>query len=123
MLKVGDILTLINEYGQHFHVIVAESSPYNSASLMVVYLSTSKGRFRDSTTIILPGEHKCVTKESWVRYQNIMIYTRKELEALMIKHEGQVNSDLLTRIQDGIMKTDRAEYRNKELLYHLKKQG
>ena len=52
-LEVGASFTLRNENGVHLHVIVAESSPGDSATVILVYLSSADVPFRDLTTIII----------------------------------------------------------------------
>ena len=117
-LDVGDSFTLRNEYGNHLHIIVAESSPNDSAAIFLVYVSSGRGPHRDPTTIIKVGEHPFIElqkNESWVRYQNVIICSRDQIRGFITEHYGKVNPDLLNRIQDGVEKSDRVHDPDKEL--------
>jgi len=117
-IEVGDSFTLRNEYGKHLHVIVAESSPDDQATIFLVYVSSATGSFRDTTTIIKAGEHPFIdlqNKESWIRYQNVIICSREQIRGSIEKHYGKVNPELLKRIQDGVEKSDRVNERDKKL--------
>jgi hypothetical protein len=118
VFEVGESFTFRNEYGLHLHIIVAESSPDDSSTIMLVYLSSAKIPNRDLTTIIKIGEHPFVYKEdpiTWVRYQNIIVCQRTDLENKIIEHFGKVNDALLKRIQDGILKSNFVSKANKQL--------
>lgn len=104
---MGDSFTLRNENGTHFHVIVAESNPSDSANVMLVYLSSAGGYFRDTTTILRPGDHPFINKECWVRYQNILICTRDDVESKIVNHYGKVRDDVLEKIQNGIKQSNK----------------
>ncbi len=115
-LEVGDSFTLRDQDGNHLNVIVAESSPDDSALLMLIYLSSSRTPFRDETTLIQPGEHPFVDRESWVRYQNVKVCSRSDIEDKIMHHYDKVSEDLLNRIQVGIEMSDKVPKRDK-LLY------
>jgi hypothetical protein len=111
MCEVGDSFILQNDFGDHLHVIVAEASTQKNSQVMLVYL-TSAVSYRDNTTIVKYGEHPFVTKKndiSWIKYQNIMIYSRQELTKLVVKQFGKVDEDLLKRIHDGIENSEFVE--------------
>ena len=112
-LEVGDSFTLRDQDGNHLNVIVAESSPDDSALLMLVYLSSSRTPFRDNTTLIQPGEHPFVDRESWVRYQNVKVCSRSDIEDKIMHHYDKVSEDLLNRIQVGIETSDKVPKREK----------
>lgn len=127
-LQVGDSFTFEDSIGNHLHVIVAEYSPDDSGFIMLVYLSTSK-KYRDPTTIINSGEHSFITRTSWVRYQNIKICQRSTISGKIIQHFGKVDDELLSRIQDGILKSqftsrgnknEFSEWRNNQLFNAIK---
>ncbi len=119
-VEVGDSFTLLTTYAIHLHVVVAESSGEDSASVMLVYLSSVDSTFKDRTTIINVGEHPFVNRTSWVRYQNIFIASREEVAKMVVTHYGKVNPDLLRRIQDGIEASDFSSIRNKQLYHQWK---
>ena len=115
-IEVGDSFILRNEYGAHLHVVVADSSPNHLAQVMLVYISSKeKIPFKDPTTFIEIGEHPFVHMRSWVRYQNILIDSRHEINKLIVKRYGKINDDLLKRIQVGINSSDFVSGRNKKL--------
>jgi TusA-related sulfurtransferase len=117
MFDVGDSFVLRNENGVHLHVIIAEASARKDGEVMLVYLTSSKS-FRDTTTIIQFGEHPFVTKKdvvSWIKYQNVMIFSRIELARLIVNDYGRIDDQLLGRIQDGIEKSDFVEEWKKNL--------
>lgn len=123
-LDIGDSFLIRNVYGEHLHVIVAESSPDHSAQIMLVYLSSKENIiYKDSTTIIEVNEHTFVKTRSWVRYQNILIYSRPEAKKLIVKHYGKTNDELLKRIQAGINSSDFVSGRNKRLFNEWKMDG
>jgi hypothetical protein len=119
-LAVGDSFTIRNEYGIHLHVIAAEASPEESAAIFMVFISSTDIPQRDPTTIIQIGEHPYIDKVSWVRHQNILICSRKEIQRLVVQHYGQVTPELLARIQEGIEKTDRITDPDKDLFRQWK---
>jgi hypothetical protein len=119
-LEVGASFTLRNENGVHLHVIVAESSPGDSATVILVYLSSADVPFRDLTTIIKKGDHPFVDRDSWVKYQNIIIFSRKEVEQSILKYYGKVDTLLLERIQAGIEKSDYVPKRDRQLFRQWK---
>jgi hypothetical protein len=104
-LEVGDSFTFRDQNGIHLHVIVAESSGEDSATIMLVYLSSADVPYRDTTVIIKKGEHPFVDRESWVRYQNVIVCSREEIE-LIVEHFGKVDTHLLERIQAGIEESE-----------------
>ena len=117
MFEVGDSFVLRNENGVHLHVIIAEASSRKDGEVMLVYLTSSKS-FRDETTIIRYGEHPFVDKldaVSWIKYQNVMVYSRVALAKLIIDDYGPIDERLLKRIQDGIEKSDFVEGWKKKL--------
>lgn len=119
-LEVGDSFTLQSSYGTHLHVIVAESSGKDSASVMLVYLSSVNSSYKDRTTTINVGEHPFVTRTSWVKYQNIFVASRNEVENMVGTHYGKVDPGLLKRIQDGIETSDYSSKRNIQLYHQWK---
>jgi len=112
--EVGDSFTLQNQYGEHLHIVVAESSPNDLAQLMLVFISSAKPQKWDPTTIIQVGEHPFVTRTdaiTWVRYQNITILQRKEIEKFLVLEYGKISDELLQRIQKGILDSEFVERR------------
>ena len=116
-LEVGDSFTFQNQFGLHLHVIVAESSPNDSAIIMLVYISSQDVRYKDKTTEIQVGEHPFITLPSWVRYQNIIICNRAEVEKNIVDYFGKIEEKLLIRIQEGILKSSFVAKRNRELFF------
>lgn len=80
MLQVGDSFEVDFGIGSHLHVIAAEASSEANSLVFIVYLSSENGPYKDHTTIIQPGEHPFVTRESWVRHQNIRICQRDSID-------------------------------------------
>lgn len=119
-LEVGDSFELTNNFGLHLHVVVAEASPDDSATIFLVYVSSANVPYRDPTTIIKVGEHPYIKKTSWVRYQNVIICSRDSIRGSMGDHYGKVTPDLLNKIQDGIGKTDRVNDIDKNLFRQWK---
>lgn len=97
---------LQSDIGTHLHVIVAEMSGGNFAQVMLIYVTDSKS-YKDLTTIIKPGEHEFITQESWVKYQNVIVCQRASLKGRIGRHYGKVDAHLLSRIQNGILASDR----------------
>lgn len=104
-LNVGDSFTITDTNGTHLNFIVAESSPNNGGMIMLLYMSSSNGVYKDPTTIIKLGEHPFVDQrreDSWIKYQNPLFFTRHELDDLVVDYYGPISEGLLTRIQTGI---------------------
>jgi len=87
---------------------------------MLVYLSSVDIENKDRTTIIEIGEHPFVTCSSWVRYQNILVASRADVEKIVDKHFGKVDPELLQRIQDGLEASDFSSNGNKQLYHQWK---
>lgn len=105
--EVGDSFEIRNDLGIHLHVVVAEASPDASASIFLVYISSQNIPAKDPTTIINIGEHPYITKESWVRHQNVIICSRQDIQQNIVSHYGKVSPELLERIQYGIENSKR----------------
>lgn len=120
MLEVGDSFILQTEIGEHLHVVIAESSPGDSAIILMVYISSANIPKRDTTTILKVGEHPFITKESWVRYQNIFICPKKKINGRIIKMYGKVEGEVLERIQNGILESKYVSKGIKDLYYQWK---
>lgn len=103
-LEVGDCFEVKNINGLHLHFIVAEYSDSENSEIMLVYISSFDTRI-DKTTILHPGEHPFITKRSWVRYQNIIIVNREDIQKSIIRYHGKCNEALLEKIQRGICKS------------------
>ncbi|MCX6055079.1 MAG: hypothetical protein NTZ74_09235 [Chloroflexi bacterium] len=106
-LNVGDSFTITDTNGTHLNFIVADadSSPNTGGMIMLLYMSSSTGVYKDPTTIIKFGEHPFVDQkkeESWIKYQNPLFFTRNELDDLVVDYYGPISEELLTRIQTGI---------------------
>lgn len=101
-MHMGDSFLIENAFGKHLHIIIAQSSSTDPALFMLVYLSTADVRHRDTTTILEPGEHPFVKVRSWVRYQNVLVWTREQIKQHRVRDFGQVSPEVLGRIQAGI---------------------
>jgi hypothetical protein len=101
-LSVGDSFVLNDLEGPHLHIIVAQEGSLDEDRVMMVYLSSTKSH-QDPTTIINIGEHPFVTKQSWVRYQNIKVVQRLSLTDKISTSYGKVSDSLLLRIQNGVL--------------------
>ena len=119
-LEIGDSFLFRNQFEEHLHVIVAESSPGDSGDIMLVYLSSVNASYRDETTIIEKGDHDFVTKRSWVRYQNVIVCSRNIDENSILRHFGKVKPELFERITSGILKSKRTPNNIKQLYHEWK---
>ncbi len=117
-LEVGDSFEITNANGTHLHFIIAEESNKDHSLIILVYMSSSNTRYKDSTTIIRFGEHPYVTKkddESWIRYQNTLVCSRDSIVPLITTHYGKISDDLLNRIQGGFENSRNVEKRIKNI--------
>ena len=112
-LNIGDSFVIEDANGKHLHFIIAEQSKEDHSQIMLVYVSSSNTVYKDTTTIIQPGEHPFITTESWIRYQNTRIYSRNEIAPLITAHYGKISEDLLLRIQHGLETSDKVSKRDK----------
>jgi hypothetical protein len=119
-LEIGDSFLFCNQFGEHLHVIVAESSPGDTGEIMLVYLSSVVAPYRDETTIIEIGEHNFVTRRSWVRYQNVIVCQRDVVIKSIVEHFGQMNPLLFERITSGLLKSNRTPNKIKQLIHEWK---
>lgn len=106
-IDVGDMLYFDNGYGDHYHVVVAESSPEEGGSIMMVYLSSTDNQYTDRMTQINPGEHTEITKRSWVKYRSIRTCGKAETAKIVKRYCGKVSPELLDKIQKGILNSDK----------------
>lgn len=111
-VNVGDSFLLDLNYGLHLHIVIAEESPLDSSYIMVVYCS-STGKNPDKTTIIEKGEHPFIDRQSWIRYQNVVICSKDEVRALIKKSFGKVTNELISKVQTGLLKSDKVSRRIK----------
>ena len=117
-LEVGDSFEIEDANGKHLHFIIVEESEEDHSLIMLVYLSSSNTIYKDETTIIKPSEHPYITNtedDSWIRYQNTIIYSRNEIVPLITKHYGKISDDLLIRIQQGFKNSNKVSKRDKKI--------
>ena len=117
-LDVGDSFVLQDANGKHLHFIVAAESGSDHASIILVYMSSADTTFKDKTTIIRYGEHPFITDphiESWIRYQNTRICSRAEIREKITIYYGKVSDELLEKIRDGVIKSERVKKDKKKL--------
>lgn len=122
-LDLGDSFEIQDANGRHLHFIIAEASNGDHDSVILVYLSSSKTRYKDTTTIIKYGEHPYITKiedESWIRYQNSILCSRDDIVPLITTHYGKISQTLLKRIQAGFENSPRVEKGLKNLYFQWK---
>lgn len=100
-LEVGDCFELRNPYGLHLHFIVAEYSDAPNSQVMLVYASSATTNV-DATTILNPGDHPFFTKKSWIRYQNVLIVSRDQVQEQIVQYYGKCSDTVLIRIQEGL---------------------
>jgi hypothetical protein len=104
----------------HLHVVVTE--PFGNPEVVVlVNLSSCKGfPFEDRTTMIRPGDHPFVERESYIPYDyakkvRLDVITRK-LEERKAERREDLSEQLLTRITDGLMRSPRTPGNIKSLV-------
>lgn len=114
MIDVGDCMLIetnrdANGYMQsHLHVVVLEIEAFTQNTIIVV-VETVRSEKIDKTTVLKPGDHEFIKKESFVNYRRAKTISVSTLQRLIeqkiaIKKEP-INSDLLQRIQWGIKKS------------------
>ena len=60
-IEVGDSFEINNQYGKHLHFVIAEESAKDHSLIILVYISSANTVYKDTTTIIKPGEHPYIT--------------------------------------------------------------
>ncbi len=122
-IEVGDSFEINNQYGKHLHFVIAEESAKDHSLIILVYISSANTVYKDTTTIIKPGEHPYITdtdNESWVRYQNTIICSRDKITQLITKHFGKISDTLLKRIQDGFEISGKVNNEIKKIYFEWK---
>ena len=89
----------------HLHVVVLDCEEHTGTTIIVV-VESLVGR-KDTTTILKPGDHVFITRESYVNYRRAKTTSKVDLQRLLdsgkAKPLDSISSDVLARIQKGIV--------------------
>lgn len=104
MASIGDTFLLANS-NINSHLIVLISDPSQDQTRVVTGNFTSWRADKDQSCIIVPGEHRFVTRRSCVHYAEDRLITIEQYERFLetgaIVPHDRVNADLLRRILAG----------------------
>lgn len=114
MLEVGDCFLIETNHDadgfiqSHLHIIVLEKEEFTGNTIIVVIETLRSGR-TDKTTILRPGDHEFIKKESYVNYRRSRQISTRTIEKLLqdkkAKSRASIKSDILKKIQEGILKS------------------
>jgi hypothetical protein len=98
----------------HLWIILTDPCPLQ-ANLIVSVSSIQEGRFHDPTCLLTPGEHKRVTKPSWVEFRRckaIHSYALTRGVAAWLYHADEpVTEVLFGRICKGLLESEHTPIR------------
>jgi hypothetical protein len=109
----GDTFLLYDEEDAegkaHLHVIITE--PDGSGQCVLVSVTTRRAK-SDTMVCLDVGDHAFIKHPSVITYAYSKLLTVAQLEAMVAAGDatpkGQASSQLVARVQSGMMETDRA---------------
>jgi len=101
MINIGDCFTLQSFGKPHLHIVVQDQRPGEEIGQVIcVYLSSvGNKRIIDHGTILHKGDHPFVTEDSFVKYNNVTVETKSDLESRICDRYPPLRQDILERIQ------------------------
>jgi len=99
-MEIGDCFTL-DTYGTHLHIVIQDQKPgENIGQVICVYLSSVGNKKRiDPQTILHKGDHPFITVDSFVKYRNVLIELKTDLQQRIRDSYPPINPEILKRIQ------------------------
>ena len=100
---------LNGEVLSHLFVIVLTPAPHTRNTIIVNIDSWEPGTKTDNTTILQPGDHEFIQKKTYVNYRLARIVSVDEIEGWLetgrAKIKPRMDTSILNRISDGILKS------------------
>lgn len=101
MLNIGDCFTLHSSGKPHLHIVIQDQRPGDeTCQVICVYISSvGKKSIIDDRTILVGGQHSFITERSFVKYRNVLVESKRVLEARIIKYYEPISADILNEIR------------------------
>ena len=99
-MEIGDCFTL-DTYGTHLHIVVQDQRPSEvNGQVICVYLSSVGNKKRiDPRTILHKGDHPFIEEDSFVKYRNVLVESKSDLQKRIRDQYPQIHQDILEHIQ------------------------
>jgi hypothetical protein len=99
-MEIGDTFTL-DTYGTHLHIVVQDQRPGKDyGQVICVYLSSVGNKRRiDPRTILHKGDHPFIKEKSFVKYRNVLVELKTDLQKRIRDPYPPIDPDILERIQ------------------------
>jgi len=85
--------------------VIQDQRPGDSNSQVIcVYLSSVGNKSNiDKRTILLKSQHEFITEKSFVKYRNVLIESKRNIESRIIKRFKPIDLDILESIQSAFL--------------------
>jgi len=114
MLGAGDCLLIDTNTDKggylqsHLFIIILDCEEHTK-NTVIVYTQTLRSPKADRTTVLHPGEHKFIKRDSHIEYNQAKIVSAMDLERMLqdgrARLMDRMGNDVFTRICDGILKS------------------
>jgi hypothetical protein len=100
-MKIGDCFTLDTYGKEHLHIVVQEQRlGEDIGQVIYVYLSSVGNKKRiDRRTILHIGDHPFITEDSFVKYRNVLVGEKSEIEDKICNPYPPIKPEILEHIQ------------------------
>jgi hypothetical protein len=101
MINIGDCFTLRIFGTPHLHIVVQDQRPGEEfGQVICVYLCSVGNKTRiDERTRLKKGDHPFITEDSFVKYRNVIVETKSDLEKRIHTRYPRLRTDILEHIQ------------------------
>jgi len=105
MLNIGDCFTLHSSGKPHLHIVIQDQRPGdNNCQVICVYLSSvGKKRMIDDRTILNAGQHSFIKEKSFIKYRNVLVESKSNIETRIKEPFEQINPIILKDIQSQFL--------------------
>lgn len=100
-MEIGDCFTLDTYGKEHLHIVVQDQRPGEDIGQVIcVYLSSIGNKKRiDDRTILHMGDHPFITEDSFVKYRNVLVGVKSEIQAQICDPYPPIKPEILEHIQ------------------------
>jgi hypothetical protein len=103
-------LPIPSESCPHIFIALTGAFSYQEETIAIVNLTdANSSRGKDMTTILYPGQHEVIRKETVVNYKDSFIARAAKIQESIIRGESSFRDDfddvLITKLQEGALRS------------------
>ena len=105
MINIGDCFTLHTHGKPHLHIVVQDQRPgdINSQVICVYLCSVGTKTIIDDRTILEKGQHTFITEKSFIKYNNVLVESKCDIEPKILDRYEQIDNGILNHIQSQFL--------------------